>query len=125
MLDHMIKVEILELVLSRVDLLVRVLEVALNHESGGIPDLGSGSVVRACVATLGLDVWDSAVFVDDLFDEGRKGWVNEVGNHSDGFGLAGLDCAVSISGHCSMLVNALCSRDMNKMGGSTYCLAAA
>lgn len=61
MLQHMAEAQILDLVLERVDLLVAVLEVALDDEGGRVAGFGGGGVVGASVAAFCERVGDGAV----------------------------------------------------------------
>lgn len=58
MLQHVVKVQKLNLVFSSVNLLIAVLEVALDNESRRVSSLGSRCMIRAGVSTLCLDVWN-------------------------------------------------------------------
>jgi len=60
-LQHVIEREIFDQVFCAVDVIVRVLECRLDHESRRISSLGGGGVVRAGVPALGLDKGDVAV----------------------------------------------------------------
>jgi hypothetical protein len=91
MLQHMTEAQIFNLIVARVNLIIRVLEVALNHERARVARLARACVVRAGVAALCLDVRDVAVLGDDLLDEGRQAGVDVVGDDADGLGLAGGD----------------------------------
>lgn len=62
-LQHMIERQILNKILSSVNLLVAVFEGRLNDERGGVASFGSGGMVRAGIAALGLDPRDVAVLV--------------------------------------------------------------
>jgi hypothetical protein len=61
MLEHVVKGQVFDEILSRVNMGVRVLKGGLNDEGGGVSGLGSRGVVGAGVATLGLDPRDAAV----------------------------------------------------------------
>lgn len=61
MLKHVVERQILNLILSRVNVGVRVLKLRLDHKCGRIAGLGRRGVVRAGVAALGLDVGDVAI----------------------------------------------------------------
>ena len=60
-LEHVVERQVLDQVLGRVDVVVRVLEGRLDDKRRGVPGLGGGGVVGAGVAALGLDVGDGAV----------------------------------------------------------------
>ena len=55
MLQHVVKREVLEEIVIRVDVVVRVLESGLDHKGGWVTGLGGRGVVGAGIATLGLD----------------------------------------------------------------------
>lgn len=61
MLQHMVKAEILDLVVRRVDLLIRVLELRLDDEGGWVAEAAGRGVVGAGVAAFCFDVGDVAV----------------------------------------------------------------
>lgn len=61
MLQHVVKVEEFNLVFRGVNLLVAVLEIALNHKCGRISSLAGRRMVRASIPTLGLDIGDLEV----------------------------------------------------------------
>jgi hypothetical protein len=56
-----VEAEVLDLVVGRVDLLVTVLKLRLDHEGGGVAESAGGGVVGASVAAFGLDVGDVTV----------------------------------------------------------------
>lgn len=97
MLKHMIKAEVLELIVARMDLVVAVLEVALNHKSTWITSLGGTGMVRASIAAFGLNVRNVAVVGDDLLDEVGQTSVDIVGDDANRLGLARLDGLVDVS----------------------------
>ena len=70
MLKHVVKAQILNLVLSGMDLVVGVLEVRLNHKSRRIAGLAGAGVIRAGVAALGLNPGDLAV-LDGVAGQGQ------------------------------------------------------
>lgn len=61
MLKHVVKGQVLDEVLGRVNMGIRVLKSGLNDKGGGISSLGGRCVVGAGVATLSLDPRDAAV----------------------------------------------------------------
>ena len=61
MLAHVIEAQILDLVIGRVDFLVRVLHFTLDGHRSGISLSASGGVVGAGVTALGLDEGDLTV----------------------------------------------------------------
>lgn len=61
MLKHMIKAQVLDGIIRRVDVVVRVLEVRLDHEGRRIASFGSGCVVGTGVSALCEDVWNIAI----------------------------------------------------------------
>ena len=61
MLKHVVKVEELDLVLGRMDLVVTIFEVRLDYESRRISILAGGRVITAGVPTFGLDIRNFAV----------------------------------------------------------------
>ena len=61
MLKHVVKRQILDQVVSTVNVLVRVLKCRLNNKGRWVPGLGGRGVVRASVAALGLDPGNAAV----------------------------------------------------------------
>ena len=63
MLQHVIKAQILNLILRRMDLLIRVLEIRLDDESRWVSSLRCASVIRARIAALGEDVGDITVLL--------------------------------------------------------------
>lgn len=69
MLEHMIEAQVLDLVLSGVNLVVRILKVRFDDEGRRVASFGCAGVIRACVAAFGQNIWDSAIFCDDLLDE--------------------------------------------------------
>ena len=60
-LQHVVERQVLDLVVGRVDVVVRVLKGRLDDEGRGIAGLGRRGVVGAGVAALGLDVGEVAV----------------------------------------------------------------
>lgn len=60
-LEHVVKGQVLDGVVSGVYLWVRILKGGLENKGRGISSLGRGSVIRAGVAALGLDPGDFAV----------------------------------------------------------------
>ena len=60
-LQHVIEAEVLDQIVRTMDLLVRVLELRLDDECRWVAEAAGRSVVRAGVATLGLDVGNVAV----------------------------------------------------------------
>lgn len=99
MLQHVIKAQVLKLILRGMDLLIRVLEIALNHKRARIPGLARTRVVRTGVATLGLDERDVAVSRDDLLDKGREAWVNIVRDDAYRLRLASVQRLLHITRH--------------------------
>lgn len=63
MLQHMIKAQILDRVITGMDMLIRVRKRRLNHKGGRVASLRCRSMVGAGVAAFGLDVRDIAVLV--------------------------------------------------------------
>ena len=61
MLQHMIEAQILQLILGRMYLLIRVLEVGLDDKRRRIAGLGSAGVIGAGIAAFGEDVGDVAI----------------------------------------------------------------
>lgn len=61
MLKHMVERKVLDVVVGGVDMRVGVLKGGLDDESGGITGLGGRSMVRASIATLGLNPGNVAV----------------------------------------------------------------
>jgi hypothetical protein len=61
MLKHMVERKVLDVVVGGVDMRVGVLKGGLDDEGGGIAGLGGRSMVRAGIATLGLDPGNVAV----------------------------------------------------------------
>lgn len=61
MLQHVVKAQILDLIFGRVDLLVRVLELRLNHKCRGVSETAGGGMVGAGVPALGLNERDVTV----------------------------------------------------------------
>ena len=71
-LQHMLKAQVLQLVLGSVNFLVAVLEAALDDERTWVTSLACTGVIGASITTLGLDIWNIAVSGDDLLDERGK-----------------------------------------------------
>lgn len=69
MLQHVIKAQILDLVLRCVNLAITVFEVRLDYERARVAVLACACVVGACVAALCLDVGDIAVLLHRALDE--------------------------------------------------------
>lgn len=63
MLQHVVETQVLNLVFARVDLLVRVLKVRLDHKRRRIPGFGSGGVVGAGVSAFRQHIRDGAVLL--------------------------------------------------------------
>lgn len=63
MLEHVIEREVLNQIVSAVNMVVTVLESRLDDEGRWIARLGSRRMVRARVAALGLNVWNIAVLM--------------------------------------------------------------
>ena len=61
MLKHMIKAKIFDQIIRGVNVLVAVLELGLNDKRRWITIATGRCVIRAGIATLGLDEWDIAV----------------------------------------------------------------
>lgn len=61
MLKHMVEREVLDVVVGGVDMRVGVLKSGLDDKGGGITGLGGRSMVRAGIATLGLNPGNVAV----------------------------------------------------------------
>lgn len=61
MLQHVVEAQVLDLVLGGVDLLVRVLELRLDHKRRRVTETAGGGMVGAGVAALGFSVGDVAV----------------------------------------------------------------
>lgn len=61
MLQHMVEAQVLDHVVCRVDLLVRQLELGLDHESRRVAILASGRVIRAGVTAFGFNVGNVAI----------------------------------------------------------------
>jgi hypothetical protein len=61
MLQHVVKRQILDVIVGAVNVRVRVLKSGLDNKSRGVTGLGGGSVVGAGIATLGLNPRDVAV----------------------------------------------------------------
>ena len=99
MLQHMLKAQVLQLVLSSVNLLVTVLKAALDDECTRVPSLACTGVIGASITTLGLDIWNIAVSGDDLLDERGKTNVDKIGDDADGFGLSRIESLLDVSGH--------------------------
>lgn len=59
------KVEELYLVLRCVNLVIAVLEIRFNNESGGIASLRRGCMIRACIATFGENIGYRAILARD------------------------------------------------------------
>lgn len=60
-LQHVVERQVLDQVLGRVDVVVRVLERRLDDKRRRVPGLGRRRVVGAGIAALGLDVGDVTV----------------------------------------------------------------
>jgi len=71
-LKHMIERKIFDLVLSSVDVIIRVREGTLNNEGTGVPGLASTSVIGASISALSQDIWDIAILSDNLLNEPVK-----------------------------------------------------
>ena len=99
MLQHVIKVQVLDLILGCVDLVVAVLEVTLNDEGTGVASLASTGVIRACVAALGQDVRNVAVCGDNLLDELSEAGVHEIGDDTNTLWLSSIKCLLDVAGH--------------------------
>src|SRR3954465_13049446 len=95
----MIKAEILDLVFGGVDLLVGVLELGLDHEGRGVSIPTGRGMVRASIATLGLDVGDIAVGGDDLLDEGSEALVDVVDNDTHRLLLTSIKSSLNVARH--------------------------
>ena len=61
MLQHVAKVEVLDQVARGVNVIVRVLEVRLNHESRGIACFGGRGMIGTSITALGEDEGNGAV----------------------------------------------------------------
>lgn len=61
MLQHVVKTEVLDEILSGVDLLIRIVEIGFDHKSRRISVPASRSVVGASVAALSLNIRDVAI----------------------------------------------------------------
>ena len=61
MLEHVVKAEILNLVLCGVDTLVRELEGGFNDKGRGVAVAAGRGMIRAGIATLGQNIGDVAV----------------------------------------------------------------
>lgn len=61
MLEHVVEREVLNQVVSAVNVVVAVFERRLYNEGRWIARLGSRRMIRARVAALGLNVWNIAV----------------------------------------------------------------
>lgn len=60
-LQHMVEAQVLDHVVRRVDLLIRQLELGLDHESRRVAILASGRVIGAGVTAFGFNVGDVAI----------------------------------------------------------------
>lgn len=60
-LEHVVKRQILDQVVSTVDVLVRVFKCRLNNKGRRVTGLGRRGVVGASIAALGLDPGNAAV----------------------------------------------------------------
>jgi hypothetical protein len=63
MLKHVLEGQVLDAVIGAVDMGIRVLELALDDESGGVAGFGGRSVVGAGVSALCLNPVDVAVLL--------------------------------------------------------------
>ena len=61
MLQHMVEAEILDLVLSGVDLLIRKSKVRFDDERARVPSLGRAGVIRTRIAAFGENVGDVTI----------------------------------------------------------------
>ena len=61
MLQHVVEIQILELVFGRMDLLVAVFERGFDDKCGRVPSLRRGRVVGAGVSTFRKNIWNLAV----------------------------------------------------------------
>lgn len=66
MLKHVVKRQVLDGVISGVDVRVRVGELGLDDKGRWVASLGGRGVIRASIATLGLDPRDVAVLFKGL-----------------------------------------------------------
>ena len=81
------------------NVVVGVLKGRLDDKGGRVTSLGSGSVVRAGIAALGLDVRDIAVLGNDLLDEISQVRIDVVNDNADALDLAGLERAGNEASH--------------------------
>lgn len=63
MLQHMIKTQILDLVLAGVNLVVRVFKIRLDDKGRRIPSFRRGSMVGAGISAFGQHIRNGAVLV--------------------------------------------------------------
>lgn len=61
MLQHVVEAQVLDLILGRVDLLIRILKLRLDHESRWVTESTGGGVVGTGVAALGFHVGDITI----------------------------------------------------------------
>lgn len=61
MLQHVVEAQVLDLVLGRVYLLVRILELRLDHKGRGVAESAGRGVVGTGIAALGFHVGDITV----------------------------------------------------------------
>lgn len=99
MLQHMIKAQVLQLVLCRVNLLVRIFEVTLNDKGTRISSFTGTGVIGAGVTALGQDVGDIAISSDDFLNEFGEARVDEISNDADALGFAGVEGVLHITSH--------------------------
>ena len=99
MLQHMLKTQILDLILRRMNPLIRIPKRALDDKGRRIPRFTRARVVATRVAAFCEHVWDVAVFDYDLLDEVREALVHEIGDHADGFRFPRCEGAGDVAGH--------------------------
>jgi hypothetical protein len=118
MLQHMIKAQILNRVITSMNMLIRITKRTLNHECRRIASLRSRSVIRAGISTFRLNIWDVAILFsctsvriiigkwssqtylsDNFFDESGEGGVDKVGDDSHALRLPGIQSPLHISSH--------------------------
>lgn len=88
MLEHVVKAKVLDLVLSRVDLVVRVLEVALDNKRRGVACLAGACMIRTCISALSQHIRDVAILGDDFYYEVGQAFVDIISDDSNGLRLA-------------------------------------
>lgn len=66
MLDHVVEAEVLDLILSGMDMVIAILESTLNNECTWVTGLGGAGVIGACITTESLHIRNVAVLRDNL-----------------------------------------------------------